>query len=63
MAYDNYKRQICVHYTILDSLLNHVAGGIARAQGIPKEITDLILIKENYFPEICNQIINSIPNH
>lgn len=62
MVYDMQRRQIKVHYTIMSPDLKQVAGGIAKVS-MPRSVVNSKMIEQKYFPELCNQIINSIPKN
>ncbi len=59
-ASEDYKREIRVHYTLLDYRGNEIAGGMAKNY-FSSEINDMNVIVKKLFPEITSKIAAHIP--
>jgi hypothetical protein len=55
-----YRREIKVHYTILDQYGVQIYGGISRIF-LPNQINDMNLLIKNFFPRIANEITSKLP--
>jgi hypothetical protein len=57
---DNYKREIKIHYTIMDGNGNHIYGGLA-GHTFHSEQNDMYEIVRLCFPSISSQLASNLP--